>query len=185
MRSVAKYDWKQLEKEYILSDYKSVRAFLKEKNISNNGSTKNNTKGWKNKKVLKQEQKSTKVIEKVLEKQSEKEAQQIVDLKSIATELAINVIKANKELNRHIAKSKIKTKTIKYNNKVGKPSEEEIIEEESFNEYVSIIDRQGLKMLTSALKDLSDVMNVKNDNDKDALNKLDKIIEGIQNEAKQ
>lgn len=30
---MAKYDWKQLEKEYILSDYKSVSSFLKDKGI--------------------------------------------------------------------------------------------------------------------------------------------------------
>ena len=50
---MAKYNWKQLEKEYILSDYKSVSSFLKNKGISINGSTKKSTKGWKNKKVLK------------------------------------------------------------------------------------------------------------------------------------
>lgn len=70
---MAKYDWKQLEKEYILSNYKSVSSFLKDKGISINGSTKKSTKGWKNKKVLKEEQKSTKIIEKVLEKEIEKE----------------------------------------------------------------------------------------------------------------
>lgn len=30
---MAKYDWKQLEKEYILSEYKSVNSFLKFKGI--------------------------------------------------------------------------------------------------------------------------------------------------------
>lgn len=70
---MAKYDWKQLEKEYILGDYKSVSSFLKAKGIKPSGSTKKNTKGWKEKKVLKEEQKSTKVIEKVLEKEIEKE----------------------------------------------------------------------------------------------------------------
>lgn len=30
---MAKYDWKQLEKEYILSEYKSVSSFLKDKGI--------------------------------------------------------------------------------------------------------------------------------------------------------
>ncbi len=71
---MAKYDWKQLEKEYILSDYKSVSSFLKDKGINQNGSTKNRTKGWKNKKVLKEERKSTKIIEKTIEKESEIEA---------------------------------------------------------------------------------------------------------------
>ena len=32
---MAKYDWIRLEKEYILSDYKSVSAFLKDKEIKN------------------------------------------------------------------------------------------------------------------------------------------------------
>lgn len=46
---MAKYDWKQLEKEYILSDYKSVSSFLKYKGINNNSYARNNTKGWKEK----------------------------------------------------------------------------------------------------------------------------------------
>lgn len=70
---MAKYDWKQLEKEYILSDFKSVSSFLKNKGIKQNGSTKNRTKGWKSKKVLKEDKKSTKIIEKVTEKEIEKE----------------------------------------------------------------------------------------------------------------
>ena len=65
---MAKYDWKQLEKEYILSDHKSVSSFLKDKGIKTSGSTKKNTKGWKEKKGLKEYQKSTKIIEKVIEK---------------------------------------------------------------------------------------------------------------------
>lgn len=71
---MAKYDWKQLEKEYVLGNYKSVSAFLKDKGIKQNGSTKNRTKGWKSKKVLKEERKSTKIIEKTIEKESEIEA---------------------------------------------------------------------------------------------------------------
>ena len=70
---MAKYDWKQLEKEYILSKCKSVSSFLKEKGIKPNGSTKKNTKGWKKKKVQKEYKKSTKIIEKVTEKEIEKE----------------------------------------------------------------------------------------------------------------
>ena len=70
---MAKYDWKQLEKEYILSECKSVSSFLKEKGIKPNGSTKKSTKGWKKKKVLKEDKKSTKIIEKVTEKEIEKE----------------------------------------------------------------------------------------------------------------
>lgn len=54
---MAKYDWKQLEKEYILSDYKSVSSFLKDKKISINGSTKKSTKRMERKKGTKRERK--------------------------------------------------------------------------------------------------------------------------------
>ena len=70
---MAKYDWKQLEKEYILSDYKSVSSFLKDKGISNNGTTRKHTSGWKDKKRQKEDKKATKIIEKVTEREIEKE----------------------------------------------------------------------------------------------------------------
>ena len=106
---MSKYDWKQLEKEYILSDYKSVSAFLKSKQINTtSGSTKKAVIGWKEKKAQKEHEKSTKIIEKTIEKESEKEAQQIVDLKSIANDLALNIIKANSQLETYIVKKKKK-----------------------------------------------------------------------------
>lgn len=71
---MAKYDWKQLEKEYILSDFKSVSSFLKDKGINNNGTTRKHTSGWKDKKRQKEDKKATKIIEKTIEKQSDKEA---------------------------------------------------------------------------------------------------------------
>ena len=163
---MAKYDWKQLEKEYILSEYKSINEFLKLKNIKYNGNSRKQTQGWSNKKVIKEEQKSNKIIENVIEKEAKKEAQQIVDIKSIANDLALNIIQANKELNRHIAKSKKKTKKVKYDYKSMKPSEETIDEIEEVKDYISIIDRNGLKMLTSALKDLNDILGNESQNSK-------------------
>ena len=70
---MAKYDWKQLEKEYILSEYKTVSSFLKEKNIINNGTTRKYTKGWNDKKRQKEDKKATKIIEKTTEKEIQKE----------------------------------------------------------------------------------------------------------------
>ena len=70
---MAKYDWKQLEKEYILSEYKSVKEFLKSKDIKSTGNTNKQTKGWAEKKATKEQQKSNKIVEKVIEKEIEKE----------------------------------------------------------------------------------------------------------------
>lgn len=133
---MAKYDWKDLEKEYITSKYKTVSSFLKDKGIPNNGNTKKATKGWKNKKVLVEEQKSTKTIEKIIEKQAEKDANSIVTISSVADALLKKVNEAVKELNIHV---------------------------DMFgNEIQSIVDRNDLKKLTSALKDIDDVLKDKN-----------------------
>ena len=70
---MAKYDWKQLEKEYILSEYKSVKEFLRSKDIKSTGNTNKQTKGWAGKKATKEQQKSNKIVEKVIEKEIEKE----------------------------------------------------------------------------------------------------------------
>lgn len=173
---MAKYDWEQLKKEYILGDHKSVKEFLRSKNIKSTGNTNKQTKGWSKKKAIKEQQKSNKTVEKVIEKQSEKEAQQIVNIKSIANELALNILKANTELNKHIAKSKTKTKTVTYDPKAIKPSKEVTKEKEEINEYISIIDRQGLKMLTSALKDLNDILTDKQDNNETDLNNVKEVL---------
>lgn len=176
---MAKYDWKQLEKEYILSDYKSVSAFLKDKNIKNNGTTRKYTSGWKDKKRQKEDRKATKTIEKVTEKEAEKEAQQIVDIKSIANDLALNIIKANSQLETYIVKKKKKTKKVKYDYKVSKPSEEETTENEEIETMDGIIDRQGLKMLASALKDLNEIIGDNKETNKETLDKLDEVLKGL------
>ena len=51
---MAKYDWIALEKEYILSDYKSVSQFIKSKNIPYNRNTQKQTKGWNEKRAVKE-----------------------------------------------------------------------------------------------------------------------------------
>jgi len=152
---VAKYDWKQLEKEYILSNHKTVSSFLKNKGIKNNGTTRKRTSGWKNKKRQKEDKTETKTIEKIIEKESEKEAQQIIDIKLIANDLALNIMKSNTELNIHM-------------DMFGK-------------QHKGIIDSGRLKKLTSALKDLNEILKEDNKGDKEEkisqyLDKLEGVI---------
>ncbi len=173
---MAKYDWKQLEKEFILSNYKSVSAFLKNKNIKISGSTKNKTKGWKEKKVQKEYKKSTKIVEKVIEKESEKEAKKILQVKDVANDLLDKISKANEELNVHLAKSKKKVRQAVYDKNTNKIIKEAVKEEEEIKSYIDIIDRKGLKELTSALKDLNDILNNKS-NDDNSTQSLAEIVQ--------
>lgn len=155
---MAKYDWIALEKEYILSNYKSVSAFLKEKGIKQNGNTFKYTKGWKNKKGEKEEKKSSKIVEKVIEKESEKEAKMIVKLNDVAEELLKKVMEATSQLNIHV-------------DMFGK-------------QYTSIVDRSDVKKLTSALKDLKDIIPQKQEDEEDNsfIEALNGKVEEIWNE---
>ena len=164
---MAKYDWKQLEKEYILGDYKSITDFFKTKGIVNNAYTRRNTKGWKQKKSQNSDKKVAKTIEKVTEKEAKKDAEKILQIKDVANDLLLKIVQANNELNMHLARNKIKIKTVEYDYKTNKPSKETVDEQEEIKSYIDIIDRKGLKELTSALKDLNDILNNKqNENDK-------------------
>ena len=138
---MAKYDWIALEKEYILSDFSSVSAFLKDKGIKNNGTTRKHTSGWKDKKRQKEDKKATKIVEKVIEQQSTEDAKTIVKINDVANELLKKLKKATDELNIHI---------------------------DMFgNQHSSIIDRSDIKKLTSALKDLNDIIPQKSDEEED------------------
>ena len=177
---MAKYDWKQLEKEFILSDYKSVSSFLKFKNINNNSYARNNTKGWKEKKRQNTDKKVTKIIEKVTENEAEKESKKIVQVKDIANDLLQKIAQANNELDKHIVTNKIKTKTVEYDYKCNKPKKETIEEKEQKTSFMDIIDRKGLKELASALKDINDILNKSETESKeDKINKYLSALEGV------
>ncbi len=161
---MAKYNWQELEKEFVLGNYKSINDFLKERNIPYGSSVRKKTKDWKVKKSKKEARKSEKVIEKVIEKESTKEANEILKTKDTAEKLLKKINKSIEELDRYVAKTTTKTKTVKYDYKALKPKEEVTVEQNVINEYKAIIDRFGLKQLAAALKDINDVLNNENGN---------------------
>ena len=63
-----------------------------------------------------------------------------------------------------------------YDPKALKPSKEVTKEQEEVNEYISIIDKQGLKMLASALKDLNEILTDKQGNNETDLNNVKEVL---------
>lgn len=170
---MAKYDWNKLEKEYILGDYKNVSSFLEDKKIPNNGTTRKQTTGWSDKKRQKDEKIKTKTIEKVIEKESKKEAQQIVNVKNTAELLLSKIYESVDELNKYFSRNTKKTKVVEYDYDIGKPNKEIIEENEEIKEFSSIIDKNGLKQLTSSLKDINDILvDKETPNDNGVINDL-------------
>lgn len=78
-----------------------------------------------------------------------------------------------------MVKNKKKAKKVKYDYKIGKPSEEVITEEEEIETMEGIIDRRGIKMLASALKDLNEIIGDKEETNKETLDKLDEVLKGL------
>lgn len=62
---------------------------------------------------------------------------------------------------------------------MSKPSEEETTENEEIETMDGIIDRQGLKMLASALKDLNEIIGDNKETNKETLDKLDEVLKGL------
>lgn len=119
------------------------------------------TKDWNVKKHQKDIKKTSKTIEKVTEKEAEKEAQKIVNVKDVANELLQKIVQASSELDRHPVKNKKRARIIEYDTSTKKPKKEVVKEEEEIASPADIVDRQGLKQLASALKDLNDIINNK------------------------
>lgn len=116
---MAKYNWEELEREYILNDYNSVSEFLKIKNIPRNGNANKKTAKWNEKKAKKEQIKSEKVKEKVIEQESTIEANNRIKINDVADKLL-------KQIANHSNK---------------------------------IENDRKIKTLTSALKDLNDVID--------------------------
>ena len=83
----------------------------------------------------------------------------------------------------HLATNKRKTKTVEYDYKCNKPSKETTDEKEEIISYMDIIDRKGLKELTSALKDLNDIINNKQNEDSITQSLAETIQEAYESKA--
>ena len=151
---MAKYDWENLEKEYILGNYKSVSAFLKEKEIPNNGSTRKQTTGWGDKKRQKEDKIKTKTVQKTIEKQSEIDSEKAVKINDVANKLLVKIMNATDEINKNM---------------------------DMFgNIHEGIVNRADIKKLTSALKDINDIIS-SNSGTKEIEEKLDELLEAQKN----
>ena len=91
---------------------------------------------------------------------------------------------AIEELDLQLAKHTDKTKIIEYDNELrpDKPTREVVHEEEKLLEVKSIIDRQGLKQIASALKDIKEVKMLRSELDRQ---EQEARIEKLRKEAKE
>lgn len=117
---------------------------------------KNKQKVGQKKRRQKSGKKTAKTIEKIIEKESEKEAQQIVDMKAIANDLALSIIEANRQLDLYLDFK-----------------EDEIKK--------GLIDTRKVQQLTSALKNLNDILSDRKEDDNTTESLADSIQKAYEN----
>lgn len=128
-----KYDWIALKQDFLLGEYKSVSDFFKQKGIKDNSRNRTYTKDWKNEKWKNSGKIVEKTVEKVIEEISTEQAKTIVKIDDAANDLVVKIMEATGQLNIYV---------------------------DMFgNQHTSIVDRSDIKKLTSALKDLKDILS--------------------------
>ena len=157
-------DWQDIKTEYITTDtsYRKLaqKYGIHYKVISERGKDEQ----W----VKLRSQHRDNTLTKALGKISSKQADKMARIDDLADKLLEKLEQAITELDLQLYKHTDKTKVIEYNNDLrpDKPTKETVHEEEKLLEAKSIVDRQGLKQIASALKDIKEVKMLRSELDK-------------------
>ena len=157
-------DWQAIKTEYITTDT-SYRKLAEKYGVSR---VQIGAVGKEEKWVELRRQHLDRTLTKTVEKISNKQADKMARIDDLADKLLEKLEQAITELDLQLAKHTDKTKTIEYNNdrRPDKPTKEVVHEEEKLLEVKSIVDRQGLKQIASALKDIKEVKMLRSELDK-------------------
>ena len=157
-------DWQSIKTEYITTQT-SYRKLAQKHGVSYQAIChRSKEEGW----ITLREQHTNKTVSKAIDKISSKKADKMARIDDLADKLLEKLEQAITELDLQLAKHTDKTKTIEYDNdrRPDKPTKETIHEEEKLLEVKSIVDRQGLKQIASALKDIKEVKMLRSELDR-------------------
>ena len=157
-------DWQAIKTEYITTDT-SYRKLAQKHGVSYQAIChRSKDEDW----IGKREQHMNKTVSKAVDKIGSKKADKMARIDDLADKLLDKLEQAITELDLQLAKHTDKTKVIEYNYDLvpGKPTKETLHEEEKLLEFKSIVDRQGLKQIASALKDIKEVKMLQSELDR-------------------
>ena len=156
-------DWQAVKTEYITTDtsYRKLaeKYDINYKVIADRGKK----EGWGD---LRSQHKD-KVLTRTLDKIGTQSVNKLSRIDKLTDALLDKIERAIDELDLQLNRHVTKTKTIEYNHDLrpDKPTKEIIHEEEILVETQTIVDRQGLKQIASALKDIKEVKMLRSDLD--------------------
>ncbi len=157
-------DWQAIKTEYITTDT-SYRKLAQKYGVNPTTIAKRASKeGWQ----TERQHQASKTLSKALAVDSRKKADRLTRIQDATDRLLEKIEKAITELDIQLAKETHREKVIEYNNleRQDKPTKEIVHETEKLIEFTSIIDRQGLKQIAAALKDIKEVQMLKSELDR-------------------
>lgn len=183
---MANIDWIAIKNEYINTNI-SYRKLSEKYNVSfATLQLKAKKECWKNEHDKQYDKTMTKIRQKTAAVIVKKEINRMERLTNVSDMLLEKVEQAANQLENYIVTNKIKIKTVEYDNKViGKPQKETTTETENLAIVDGIIDKQGLKCLASALKDLKEIQTTLQSNQKQDPTETDPLTQSLQNLAKE
>lgn len=157
-------DWQKIKTEYITTDT-SYRKLAEKYGVSHvQIGNVGKQEGW----VQLRKQHLDKTLAKSLDADSQKKVDRLRRIQDATDKLLDKIERAISELDIQLFKETHKEKVIEYNNedRPDKPTKEIVHEAEKLIEATSIVDRQGLKQIASALRDIKEVQMLKSELDR-------------------
>lgn len=157
-------DWRKIKTEYITTDT-SYRKLCEKYDVPlPTLRDRAKSEKW----VEARTQYRDKAVTKALDKISEKQVDRVQRLQDVTDRLLDKIEEAVEQLDITLSTNTEKVKVIEYKNELApnKPTKETITEKEVVVETRTIIDRTGLKAITSALRDIKEVQMLRSELDK-------------------
>ena len=157
-------NWQKIKTEYITTDT-SYRKLAQKYGVNATTIAKKASKeDW----VSQRKHQASKTLSKTLAADSKRKADRMARIQDATDMLLDKIERAISELDIMIVKETHKEKVVEYNNseRPDKQTKEITHETEKIAEVSSIIDRNGLKQIASALKDIKEVQMLKSELDR-------------------
>lgn len=152
-------DWLKIKTEYITDPSATYRNLAQKYGVpKTNLERRAKNEGW----VSLRRRTEDKVVARAVSAYEKKQAKKMEVVDRIANKLLRKIERAVDELDLQIVTSVEKTKIIEYNNdkRPDKPTKETITEKTELGTIHTIIDRQGVRVLASALRDLKEAKGI-------------------------
>lgn len=152
-------DWLKIKTEYITDPSATYRNLSEKHGVpKTNLERRAKKEGW----VSLRRRAEDNAVARAVSAYEKKQAKKMETIDRIANKLLRKIEKAVEEIDLQIVTSVEKTKVIEYNNdkRPDKPTKETITEKTELGTIHTIIDRQGVRVLASALRDLKEAKGI-------------------------